>query len=73
MMYIRFVIEKHDEDSKELQGLFQAVSEFLYEGYLSKDEEVTVKEIFKWFNQNLPVPGRFSRSSKSSAKAVAIS
>lgn len=72
-MYIRFVVDKHDEDSLEPQGLFQAVSELLHEGHLSKDEEATAKEVFKWFNKNLPVPHRFSRSSKTSAKAVAIS
>ena len=72
-MYLRFVIDKHDEDSNEPQGLFQAVTDLRNDGYLSKEESVTVKKTFKWFNKNLPVPNRFSRSSKRTAKAVAIS
>ena len=72
-MYIRFVIDKYDDDSNEQQGLFQAVNDLLYDDRLSDEEEKEAKRIFKWFNKNLPVPKRFSRSSKSSAKSVAIS
>jgi len=72
-MYLRFVIETHDEDSRERQGLFQAVADLRDGGHLSKDEQLIVKGTFRWFNKNLPVPTRFSRSSKRSAKAVAIS
>ena len=72
-MYLRFAIEKHDEDSQEPQGLFQAVGDLRDDGYLSKAERVAVDKIFRWFGENLPEPKRFSRSNKRSAKAVAIS
>jgi hypothetical protein len=72
-MYLRFVIDKHDEDSNEPQGLFQAIADLRDDGHLSEEECVTVKKTFKWFNKNLPVPRRFSRSSKRTAKSVAIS
>jgi len=72
-MYLRFIIDRHDEDSNEPQGLFQAVGDLRDGGHLSKDERIAVDKIFKWFVKNLPVPKRFSRSRKRSAKAVAIS
>ena len=72
-MYIRFVIEEHDEDSQEPLGLFQAVADLRDDGHLSRDERVVADKIFAWFNKNLPEPERFSRSNKRSAKAVAIS
>jgi hypothetical protein len=53
--------------------LFQAVSDLRDGEYLSKDERIAVEEIFKWLVKNLPAPKRFSRSSKHSAQAVAIS
>jgi hypothetical protein len=69
----RFIIDKHDEDSGEPQGLFQAVSDLLHGGHLPEEERITARNIFTWFAKNLPVPERFSRSAKRSAKAVAIS
>lgn len=72
-MFIRFAITKHDEDSQEPQGLFQAVTELRDSGHLSDEERITANKILGWFNKNLPVPKRFSRSSKSTAKSKAIS
>ena len=72
-MYVRFVIEKHDEDSQEAQGLFQALCDLRDDGHLSREERIAADRIFGWFGKNLPEPKRFSRSSKRSAKAVAIS
>ncbi len=72
-MHLRFVIDKHDEDSLEPQGLFQAVGDLRDDGHLSRDERMAVDQIFRWFNKNLPEPARFSRSHKRSAKAMAIS
>lgn len=72
-MYLRFVIDKHDEDSNKPQGLFQAIAELRDNGCLSPEERIAATKILAWFNKNLPVPRRFSRSRKRSAKAVAIS
>lgn len=71
--YIRFVINQHDEDSQKPQGLFQAVDILRYEGSLSPEELKIADQVFHWFNKNLPVPKRFSRSRKRSAQAKAIS
>ena len=72
-MYIRFVINQHDQDSQKPQGLFQAIDALRYEGSLSPEERKTTDQVFRWFNENLPVPKRFSRSRKRSARAKAIS
>lgn len=72
-MYLRFVVDRVDDGSSEPQGLFQAVYDLLHDGHLSKDEQARAKKVFNWFDKNLPGPKRFSRSSKRSAKAVAIS
>jgi len=61
-MYVRFAIDNRDEDSGQLQGLFQAVDDLRHEGRLSRAEEAAAKKIFKWFDKHLPGPKRFSRS-----------
>ena len=71
--YIRFVIDRHDEDSQEPQGIFQAVFELRESNHLSNEECRSIKEILRWFGENLPEPNRFSRSSKQNAQCVAIS
>jgi len=72
-MYIRFVIRQNDEVSQQTQGIFQAVEDLRFEGRLSPEERRTADRVFRWFNKNLPIPKRFSRSRKRSAQAKAIS
>ncbi|MHC4231724.1 MAG: hypothetical protein ACYTBW_03790 [Planctomycetota bacterium] len=71
--YIRFVIDKQDEDSQEPQGLFAAVYELKDSNQLSDEHQRQAKDVLRWFSKNLPVPNRFSRSSKQNAQCVAVS
>ena len=72
-MFIRFVIAGADEDSRWPQGLFQAVGDLRDQGVLAAYERQAADSVFQWFNQNLPVPKRFSRSKKRRAQKTAIS
>jgi hypothetical protein len=72
-MYVRFAIHSNDEDSGRRQGLFQALSDLEDSDLLLPHEQETWDKIYKWFRKNLRKPRRFSRSTKSHAKKVAIS
>jgi hypothetical protein len=72
-MYIRFVIEKIDEDSGHRQGLFQAMSDLEEAGKLDQYEAQRYKEIYKWFAENLKKPNRLAKSRSPNAKSVALS
>lgn len=72
-MFIRFVILQKDSDSQLEQGLFQAADELWQAGSLADYEAALVRETFRWFNANLPVPGRFSRSRRPGAHKKGVS
>ncbi len=72
-MYIRFVIHSKDNDSGRRQGLFQAFSELKQANILRETDLREYEKIYNWFRNNLKAPRKFSRSSKSHAKNVAIS
>lgn len=72
-MYIRFVVHTKDEDSEKRQGIFQALVAAREAGLLYEYEVARVKEIHKWFNENLEKPQSFTRSSKPHALNKAIS
>ena len=72
-MYLRFVIHQNNEDSGKRQGLFQALVEIRERGELFEYELERVKEILKWFNENLKKPASFNCSSKPHALNKAIS
>ena len=72
-MFVRFVIHSKDEDSGKRQGIFQALVDVREEGLLYEYEVERVKEIHKWFNQNLNKPSSFTKSSKPHALNKAIS
>ena len=71
--YLRFVIPGKDEDSGKRQGLIQTAVALREMGRLTLHEQDQVKGILDWFNKNLEVPRRLSKSRKQDAKAVAIS
>ena len=71
--YLRFVIPGKDEDSGKRQGLIQTAVAPRELGRLTLHEQDQVKGILDWFNKNLEVPRRLSKSRKQDAKAVAIS
>lgn len=72
-MYIRFVVHALDRDSGRRQGLFQALGRLKDRGALSPADEAAYEEVRLWFRAHLAVPGRFSRSRKPHAAAVALS
>jgi len=72
-VYIRFVVHIKDEDSGKRQEIFQTLVAVRDEGLLYEYEVERVKEIHKWFNENLVKPSSFNRSSKPHALNKAIS
>jgi hypothetical protein len=72
-MFIRFVIGDLDEGSGRRQGLFQAGEALLLSGQMHTRDEKYLEELYAWFKAHLPVPTRFSLSTRPHAKAQAIS
>ena len=72
-MYIRFVVNRKDEDSGRRIGLFHVSRELRESNLLSEFEEDQLLAIRNWFNENLEKPEAFARSKKPHAKGVAIS
>lgn len=72
-MYLRFVVQKKDEDSGRRQGLFQAMATLEDQGALLPHEQAVYEEIYEWFKKNLRKPRSFSRSSKPHARKVSLS
>jgi hypothetical protein len=66
-MYVRFVVDKRDEDSLEPQGIFHAVRELALSGRLTPYEQERYEAVRAWFNQRLEKPTRFARSHHSFA------
>jgi hypothetical protein len=71
-MLVRFVVRKRDHCSRVEQGLIHAADALHYMGRLAEHEAVLVREVFRWFNRNLPVPPRLARSRKRHALNRAI-
>ncbi len=72
-MYIRFVVQKIDEDSGKRLGIFQVLSELRDQGELFSHEVEQMKYIHDWFNSNLKKPKKFKRSRNPNAQNKAIS
>ena len=72
-MFIRFVIGALDEDSGRHQGLFQAGEALMASGRMGSEDLEYLEGLYAWFKTHLPVPNRFSISSKPHAKALALS
>ncbi|MEM6411703.1 MAG: hypothetical protein AAF683_09230 [Pseudomonadota bacterium] len=61
-MYIRFALQRFNNDSGVRDGLFSAAYELLESYELSADQISLLKEKLDWFEQNLRTPNRFNRS-----------
>lgn len=72
-MFIRFVIQEKDRDSRRRQGLFQAMSDLEYARVLLPHEQQQYDQTREWFRWRLRKPRRFARSSKPNARNVALS
>ncbi len=59
--YIRFVIDRKDEDSHVEQGVFQATSQALERRTITGSDADEINELRMWFNENLDKPTSFGR------------
>ena len=72
-MYIRFrIAEKHHLSGRPL-GLFGAIYDLQSAGQISAPELERSRALVGWFGDELPVPTRLSKSSKTHATPVALS
>jgi hypothetical protein len=61
-MYLRFSIERRDEDSGRGLGIFHAAGELRDHGSLEEWEANSLWELRDWFNNHLDKPDRFTAS-----------
>ncbi len=69
-MYLRFVVFRMDETSQVEQGVFMAMDELRHGNVLYPYEIELEKELFKWFNKNLKVPGTITDKYGYGTKAI---
>jgi len=72
-MYIRFVVGITDERSGRRKGVFAALGAFKKIPEVSAQDYRSYRTLAEWFNENLDMPSKFSRSSKPNAKPKALS
>jgi hypothetical protein len=74
-MYLRFAIDKRDEDSGRGLGIFHAAGELRDHGQLEDWERDALWNIRDWFNQHLEKPDRFTAAKppfyRKQSKAIA--
>ncbi len=71
-MYLRFVLNEIDEESCRRVGVFQGSSRVQRDFAMSSELNAQIEDLFGWFNVNLVVPRRFSRSRRPLAAGRAI-
>ena len=71
-MYLRFVIAEIDSDSGVEAGVFVAAYRLWRGNSLPDYEDERLRDIMVWFNRNLRMPSRFSRSSRRSRPRSAV-
>jgi len=59
--YIRFVVDRKDEDSHVGQGIFQAAVQALEWQLIKGSDADELNELRAWFNENLEKPNSFGR------------
>ena len=69
--FLRFVVADRDTQTGFRRGLIHAAERIQWE--FSAEENAWCEEIFAWFNKELKVPPRLSRSGKPHATKVALS
>lgn len=67
-MYLRFITAETDYRTGRMKGIFTLTYELLREGQLSANDEAPVRELLRWFEQNLGVPTKFSKKRNVSHK-----
>ncbi|MEO1563098.1 MAG: hypothetical protein AAFR98_06635 [Pseudomonadota bacterium] len=61
-MYIRFVSERKASDTSARLGIFDAAYSLKLTGSLPYSDQDRLEELLHWFETNLPIPSKFSRS-----------
>ena len=61
VMYLRFITQFINEENKRETGLFNALEFVQYHELTTDEYEVTLKELYTWFKQNLDAPGWFAK------------
>jgi hypothetical protein len=72
-MYVRFVVSRRDEQSRQLQGIFTALYELEDQGALAPHELEWFRSAEQWFNKHLARPQHLARSRRPNASKQAIS
>ena len=65
--YVRFVIASRNPSSGLREGLFRTAYRLRREGELQAHEYARLDLALAWLDNNLPVPGRFNRSTSKGA------
>ncbi len=73
MGYVRFVVQRVDEDSCRRRGLFVALGVLSDSGDLFDHERERYRDCLAWFDAHLARPRRFARARRSHPRAIAIS
>ena len=68
MRFLRFVVDRRNEDSGVREGIFQAASRLSRSAALPAAEEARLRAVERWFSENLPKPDRFTRTRNDSHK-----
>jgi hypothetical protein len=63
--YVRFVIDRKDEDSHVGLGIFQAAAQAIEWGHITGSDADELNRLRGWFNQNLEKPTSFGRGTLS--------
>jgi hypothetical protein len=71
-MFVRYVSLSKGTESHCLRGVFHAALSLEDRGQLNEDAVSQLEELWRWFNLQLPVPYRFSRSRRRHAHSNAI-
>ncbi len=61
-MYLRFVLQKTNNESGVREGLFQTAYALVSSDDLSPDDRAELTDLLAWFKSNLKTPERFNRS-----------
>lgn len=68
MRFVRYVVAERDESSGHRRGIIHAAWYLDEDRVFSGAESARLKEIFDWFNKNLPRPTRMSRTRNANHK-----
>lgn len=71
--FVRFVTHVRDDDSQELQGVFQAAAALMESPELDPACRAWGADLMRWFSEHLPRPTRFAASKRHNAPERALS